>query len=40
MNYEYRYLMEYLPKRYSATMKQESDREVIYDSKTATAALA
>lgn len=33
MNYEYRYLMEYLPKRYSATMKQENDREVIYDFK-------
>lgn len=33
MNYQYRYIMEYLPKRYSATTKQENDREVIYDFK-------
>lgn len=40
MNYEYRYLMEYLPKRYSATMKQENDREVIYDFKNGYCSLS
>ena len=40
MNYEYRYLMEYLPKRYSATMKQEDDREVIYDFKNGYCSLS
>ena len=40
MNYEYRYLMEYLPKRYSATMKQESDRQVIYDFKNGYCSLS
>ena len=40
MNYEYRYLMEYLPKRYSATMKQENDREAIYDFKNGYCSLS
>ncbi len=40
MNYEYRYLMEYIPKRYSATMKQENDREVIYDFKNGYCSLS
>lgn len=40
MNYEYRYLTEYLPKRYSATMKQENDREVIYDFKNGYCSLS
>lgn len=40
MNYEYRYLMEDLPKRYSATMKQENDREVIYDFKNGYCSLS
>ena len=40
MNYEYRYLMEYLPKRYSATIKQENDREVIYDFKNGYCSLS
>lgn len=33
MNYQYNYIMEYLPKRYSATTKQKNDREIIYDFK-------
>ena len=40
MNYEYRYLMEYIPKRYSATMKQENDREAIYDFKNGYCSLS
>lgn len=40
MNYEYRYLTEYLPKRYSATMKQENDREAIYDFKNGYCSLS
>ena len=32
--------MEYLPKRYSATMKQENDREVIYDFKNGYCSLS
>ena len=32
--------MEYLPKRYSATMKQESDRQVIYDFKNGYCSLS
>lgn len=31
--YNYQYIMEYLPKRYTATTKQECDRQVIYDFK-------
>lgn len=31
--YNYQYIMEYLPKRYTATIKQECDRQVIYDFK-------
>ena len=40
MTYEYRYLMEYIPKRYSATMKQENDREAIYDFKNGYCSLS
>lgn len=31
--YSYTYLKEYLPVRYSATLEQESDRQVVYDFK-------
>lgn len=31
--YKYLNIMEYLPKRYNATTKQENDRQVIYDFK-------
>lgn len=40
MSYTYNYIMEYLPKRYSATMKQESDRQVIYDFKNGYCSLS
>ena len=40
MSYTYNYIMEYLPKRYSATRKQESDRQVIYDFKNGYCSLS
>ncbi len=40
MSYTYKHIMEYLPKRYSATMKQESDRQAIYDFKNGYCSLS
>lgn len=38
--YKFLYIMEYLPKRYNATAKQESDRQVIYDFKNGYCSLS
>lgn len=32
-SYSYTYLKEYLPVRYSATLEQKSDRQIVYDFK-------
>lgn len=32
-NYSYTYIKEYLPVRYSATLEQKSDRQIVYDFK-------
>lgn len=39
-SYSYTYLKEYLPVRYSATLNQKSDRQIVYDFKNGYCALS
>lgn len=39
-SYSYTYLKEYLPVRYSATLEQKSDRQIVYDFKGGSCSLS
>lgn len=39
-SYSYTYLKEYLPVRYSATLEQKSDRQIVYDFKDGSCSLS